>query len=106
MGVVQGFVLRGTAGGSNTRSILLVYYSISGFNTAHILSTCGISDVCTAGIAYARSSGLLVLPVRAVFRPSVLPILPVLVLFRPEVLAILRVLAVPNTPNARFILGV
>ena len=78
--------------------------TISGVYTA---STRSISGFSTADTIYSRISGfdtahnpvlavllLLILPVLAVFRPSVLMILPVLAVFRPPVLLILPVLAV------------
>ena len=67
LGVFQGSILRGTAGGTNTGSIFLVYCSISAFSTAQILSTCSISDVCTARPAYTRSLVLIVIPVLEVY---------------------------------------
>ena len=97
---MKGFVLRGTTGGSITQSSLLVCCSISGFSTADTLRTDTLTlqylVLFTAGTAYTPSLVPLVLPVLAVFRPSVLPILLVLAVFRPSVLAILRELALPK----------
>ena len=60
------------------------------FNTLDTLSTSSISDVCTAGTAYARSfDPLIILPVLAVLGPSVL------------VLLILSVRAAFRTPLTR-----
>ena len=51
-------------------------------------------DVCTAGTACTRGYVLLILPVLAVFGPSVLFILQVLAVLAPSVLLIVHVLAV------------
>ena len=72
LAVFRGSVLR----------ILSILPRISGFDTA---------DTPVLAVLL-----LLILPVLAVFRPSVLLILPVLAVFRPSVLLILPVLAVRN----------
>ena len=66
---------------------------ISGSCTAHTQSTFGTAHTRTPVLAVLL---LPILPVLAVFRPSVLLILPVLAVFRPSVLLILPVLAVRN----------
>ena len=72
LAVFRGSVLR----------ILSILPRISGFDTA---------DTPVLAVLL-----LLILPVLAVFRPSVLLILPVLAVFRPSVLLILPLLAVRN----------
>ena len=81
--------------------------SISGFCSADTLYSKrpSISGFDTADTPVLAVLLLLILPVLAVFRPSVLLILPVLSVFRPSVLLILPVLAVRNvldTPSTKY----
>ena len=88
------------------RVLLGVHYSNAEVFRGSILWILGvlpsILDVCTAGTACTRRYVLLILPVLALFRPSVLLILrhsillilQVLAVFAPSVLLILQVLAV------------
>ena len=74
-------------------SILLIYCSLSALNTAHALSTCSISEVCTVGAAYTREFC-------TARTPSTRTISAVSAAHIPgtrSISAILRVLAVPNT---------
>ena len=83
----RGFILRGTAGGRNFREYFTRMQFIGvQYRTYMLLRTC---SVCVASAACTGSFVLLVLPVLAVFRPSVLLILPVLAVFRSSVLKIL-----------------
>ena len=66
-----------------------------------LLRTASISDVCTAGTAYTRGSVLPILPVLAVFGPSVQIIVRVLVVFRPPVLQY-QVLSTRDTKCTRY----